>query len=182
MSSPQSKHSDQPLAHAISGPDKPLLHCMQPVVDQLRQRASTADVGVSVDMPEQIHWHDQSTPWARIIEPLIELVIAQTPAGGEVSIIAHQRDEFVEIEIADGNEHPLQANDADDGTPPNESITRDDEGRIISIPMRLQRVSRLLGRFGGRLEMANCPQGGVAWTICLPRSTASILLTARKAG
>lgn len=84
------------------------------------------------------------------------------PDGGELDLIAHMGDETVEIEIADSG--PGIAADV---------MTRLFDPFYTTKPngtgLGLAIVQRIAETHGGDVQVANCPQGGAALTIRIPR-------------
>ncbi|UFS57539.1 sensor histidine kinase [Subtercola endophyticus] len=103
----------------------------------------------------------------QIIDGLLDNAVRATPSGGSV-IIALRVAEAVTIEVRDSGPG-LSA--ADRAVAFDRGVLRDRYGdsRPVGSGLGLSIASRLAARLGGRLDVAEAPEGGAAFRLVLPR-------------
>ena len=105
----------------------------------------------------------------RLLEGILEHAFLRTPNGGEVYITAWTQEGSVEIEIADGGlpMPSLSRSTVSFENSMNSTASSYQQNRTYEVT-DLERWNRQASWLGGRCWGENCPQGGVAWTLCLP--------------
>ena len=124
------------------------------VCARLEQQLVSKNVVTDVDVPvNTIACADRSL-LGDAIEQLILNAFYATPAGSEIDIIAWNGHEGLEVEVADSRSQ----DDLSTTSQPNAEIQN-----------HLDNVQRAVYAHGGEVFANNCPQGGTAFTIRIPK-------------
>ncbi len=135
------------------------------IFDGLMPQLEAQGVELDLDMPDYLRvWADREMIRRALLNLTLNAIDAM-PNGGNLTITATEGREFVELEIADSgpglsSESMHHAFDPFFSTKPN--------GTGLGLAI----VSRIVESHGGKATAANCPEGGAAFTLFLPRATA----------
>ena len=101
----------------------------------------------------------------RAVRNLVRAALAAMPNGGTLEITSAAGHDAVELEIADSGDS-LSDEALAGAFEPNESEHRGTTGWALA------GVRRAAELHGGNVTVANCPDGGVAFTLLIPQSAA----------
>lgn len=138
------------------------------IVDSLRPQFDAQGITVQCDIPQNLQ------PWAdpdmlrRAILNLTLNALDVMPIGGELVITACRTRLGCEIEVADSGPG-ISATAFNRLFEP--FYTTKSKGTGLGLAI----VERLVEAHGGQILAANCPEGGAAFTLCLPNRDQSLL-------
>jgi signal transduction histidine kinase len=136
------------------------------VCDSLAPQLAAQQVTTHTDVERGTSvWADRQMLRRALLNLVLNALDAM-PGGGELDLIAHIGNQTVEIEVADSG-----SGIADDVMPRlfDPFFTTKPSGTGLGLAI----VQRIAETHGGDVLVANCPQGGAALTIRIPRIAAS---------
>ncbi|MEZ6071875.1 MAG: ATP-binding protein [Pirellulales bacterium] len=135
------------------------------VVESLAPQLAAQHVTTNVDVAARTFvWADRQMLRRALLNLVLNALDAM-PSGGELDVIVHADQKSVEIEIADsgpGISPEVKARLFDP------FYTTKPTGTGLGLAI----VQRIAEAHGGMVRVTNCPQGGAALTVCLPRLAA----------
>jgi signal transduction histidine kinase len=133
--------------------------CRSLEAESLRRR-----VDIEVDAPPYTMIRADRGQMERALQRLLEGALAATPAGGEIIVTTYSDDDGVELEVADSSSGYVQQLSCQTSDGP-ESAWDNVAGQDA-----WSEVRRIVANQGGQISVADCPEGGVAFTIQFPNS------------
>lgn len=156
------KYSRQTELSANALVSVPVRQVVARALQPLTVRMANRRIVVDLDVPSDLEVVADAGQLATAIGQLVENAIHRMPTGGEITITALENDWNTLIEVADeGPEHQA----ADPGHLL-DFLAAKDQGTAA---WDLREVRRTVSMHGGTLEVQDCPEGGTAYTVCLPR-------------
>ena len=142
-----------------------LLGLVQEVCDALQSRLAAHNIEVELDIPKSTTIWGDATMIRHALSNLVLNAIDAMPATGQLQITSWSAFDRLEIEVADSGAGIDQnnCNQLFDAT-----YTTKGEGRGQGLTV----VKKIVGLHGGQVSFSNCPQGGAAFTMHLPRQEA----------
>lgn len=136
---------------------------IQQVLFKLHPDIEQSNVNVETDVSELVApVHPEMI--AAAIQNLVKHAIHTMPDGGEISVTLIDGNYQWELEIADSSS---------DGSSPNRRFEGHDSGFPIAIPHIIDQylvdAHRLAMRHGGQIQTWDCPQGGIANVLVIPK-------------
>lgn len=104
-----------------------------------------ADIRVELDVPESLTFPVDPAGVSLLVQSLVSSAVACLDSDGEITVTAWQAGELLEIEIADNGP---------------------------AIQTRPRFIPHVAAALGCQLVWQNCPQGGAAVTVVVPRLVA----------
>jgi signal transduction histidine kinase len=135
------------------------------LIESLGPQLTAQGVGVTLDTSASLLVEADREALRRAVLNLVLNAIDAMPAGGEITVTGMQLDGYVELEIADDG--PGLSDDARRRAFEPFFTTKPN-----GIGLGLAIVHRLVESHGGSVVAQNCPEGGAAVTIRLPRRAA----------
>ncbi len=132
------------------------------VCDALAPQLQAQGISTEMDVPSHIWVTADRDMLRRALVNLVFNAIDVMPAGGELFVTAVDCGKRLELEVADSGPGIPEEIGPRIFEP---FFTTKSEGTGLGLAI----VSRIAEAHGGRIEMMNCPEGGAAFTICLPR-------------
>ena len=133
------------------------------VLQSLAPQLDAQNVRATIDCPANLHAQADGEMLRRALLNLVLNALDALPSGGEIVLTAVRSAEGLEIEVADsgpGVPQPL--------------LDRLFEPFFTTKPcgtgLGLAIVERIAAAHGGRITVANCPEGGAAFTLHLPQA------------
>ena len=135
------------------------------VLDEFDQKISSQGIQTSVDVPESVEADIDGAMFCSVLRTVCRDAIGSMETGGELSLTVYADPNGIELEIADSRsghlstkkEYWIQSN-LDPGSQNSRDVIAD--------------AHHFATTHGGSLKVQNCPEGGAAFTICLPSSIA----------
>ncbi|MCE5267145.1 MAG: hypothetical protein LLG00_04595 [Planctomycetaceae bacterium] len=154
-----------PHANALRWGTFPLRPLVKEVIQSLDLRLEAQAIRTTIDIPRSETVTADREMLRRAVRNLVLNAAAAMPDGGTLIATSITTPEALELEIADsgpaitdeGRQHVFDSRGIDE---------RGATGCTLAI------VQRIANQHGGRLTVANCPDGGVAVTLRLPRTIA----------
>jgi signal transduction histidine kinase len=134
------------------------------VVQSLSPQFQAQDIRCCIDCPDGLALMADSDMLRRALLNLLLNALDALPAGGELVITACQTSEGIEIEVADSGPG-VSADLIDRLFEPFFTTKGGGTGLGLAI------VERIAAAHGGRATIANCPEGGAAFTLIIPQRT-----------
>jgi signal transduction histidine kinase len=133
----------------------------------MQAQAKAKGVSVSVDLPELPRGHIDSRRISQVLRNLLENAVAHTAKGGSITVIAQQKDKWVEISVTDNGEG-IPAKDL-----PNifERLYRVDKSRTRATGgsgLGLTIAKRLVEAHGGSISAQSKPRKGSRFSFTIP--------------
>jgi signal transduction histidine kinase len=138
---------------------------VEEVVQALESRCQDPAIETTIDVPADLIVTADRTMIRRAVENLILGGIAAMPGGGSLVATSAAGPAAVELEIADTG--PALSDDARRcAFDPSGTTERGASGWELAM------VRRIAELHGGSVTATNCPEGGVAFTLRIPRRAA----------
>jgi len=139
---------------------------LQDVVQSLEPQLDAQDIWAKVDCPAGLTATADPDMLKRAVLNLLLNALDVLPTGGDLAITACQTSAGLEIEIADSGPG-VPATILDRLFEPFFSTKGSGTGLGLAI------VERIAAAHGGRAKVANCPEGGAAFTLIIPQQIVS---------
>ncbi len=139
-----------------------VLSLVENTCEQLAPQLSAQAVRLTVDVPDNVHVRADAGMLRRAVLNLILNALDAMPDGGELVITGVDYDESVELEIADSGPGLAPSTIKRVFEP---FFTTKSHGAGLGLAI----VSHILERHQGVVYAMNCPEGGAAFTLQLPR-------------
>jgi signal transduction histidine kinase len=140
---------------------------IEEICGALRPQLEAQGIAVEIDVPSRTLLQGDRDMLRRAVLNLVLNAMDAMPAGGELAVTSFEGPHWFELEIADSG--PGLSD---------EQLRRMFDPFFTTKPsgtgLGLAIVQRIVEAHGGRLSAVNCPQGGAALTIELPRQAARI--------
>jgi signal transduction histidine kinase len=133
-------------------------------MQSLSPQFQAQDIRCSIDCPSGLNLSADADMLRRALLNLLLNALDALPAGGELVITACQTSTGVEIEVADSGPG-VSADLIDRLFEPFFTTKGGGTGLGLAI------VERIAAAHGGRATIANCPEGGAAFTLIIPQRT-----------
>jgi signal transduction histidine kinase len=137
------------------------------LLDEVRQALApqlvAQGIGVEIDCPENLRGTADADMLRRAVLNLVLNALDALPAGGQIVITACHTPLGLEIEVADSGPG-VPGGLLDRLFEPFFSTKSSGTGLGLAI------VERIAAAHGGRAVVANCPEGGAAFTLIIPQS------------
>jgi len=143
----------------------PLRKLVQNVVSSLASQFAAGAIQVGVDVPSDLTLVGQRELLRRAVENLMLHAADAMPHGGMLVVTAVAGARMIELEVADTG--PTMSDDQRRHT--FDFMTAADRGQS---GWGLAVVRRIAEMHGGSVTVANCPEGGAAFTLKIPRHDA----------
>jgi signal transduction histidine kinase len=143
----------------------PLLCIVEDVAKLLATRCRDQGIETTIDVAPELLVTADPVSIRRAVEHLMRGAVAAMPEGGSLVATAVAGANGVELEIADTGA-PLSDEGRLHAFDPSGTTERGASGWELAL---VRRVAEL---HGGRAIVANCPDGGVAFTLQIPRRVA----------
>ncbi|HIA19064.1 MAG TPA: HAMP domain-containing histidine kinase [Planctomycetaceae bacterium] len=142
-----------------------VLQLVEEVCDALQSRLGAHNIEVELDIPETTTIWGDATMIRHALFNLVLNAIDAMPATGQLQITSWSGPCGLELEVADSGAgiDTNNCNQLFDAT-----YTTKGEGRGQGLML----VKKVVGLHGGQVSVSNCPQGGAAFTMHLPRQAA----------
>ena len=143
----------------------PLRELVEEVIASLASRLAAQAIDVFLDVPSDHRITGQRELLRRAVENLVLGAIDAMPEGGSLVATSAAEPQAIELEIADTG-------------PAMSDQERHEAFELLPAAQRggtgwgLAVVRRIAELHGGRVTVANCPEGGVAFTLRIPRPVA----------
>jgi K+-sensing histidine kinase KdpD len=137
-----------------------LCELVQAAVAEAMPAAQDRMLKLAVDVPGRAAVLVDVTPFRQALTRLLQLAVRQSPWGGEIVITAVDIGGFVELEIADSGPGLI------DG--PKASLAEFSASRGRA-DFSLAWIDQMLRKQGGASHVMNCPEGGAAYTLRIPK-------------
>jgi signal transduction histidine kinase len=143
----------------------PLLELVEQVARSLAGRSAAQAIDIVIDVPADQVVTAQRQLFRRAVENLMLAAVEAMPQGGSLVVTSVAKPRAIELEIAD--------------TGP--ALTDRELGEVFEMLPAAARggtgwglavVRRIAEMHGGSVTAANCPDGGVAFNLRIPRPTA----------
>ena len=136
---------------------------MDHILESMRHRLDNHGIKAEIDLPQGMPIPSNTESIRRAVEILIVNAIDSMETGGELLVTGVVTDTSWEIEIADSgtgiaDEPTLRIFD------PDRPVNRYKDG------FAMVSATQIVERFGGSIAACNCPQGGTARTMVIPRN------------
>jgi K+-sensing histidine kinase KdpD len=128
------------------------------IVRSLQTSPEAAAIRFEMDVPQGLDAPRPEKVFTQAVDQLIRYAIKRCDGDGELLVSARVRRNQIDFEVADTGA-PLLSTAHNDS----EQLTHSN-----FLPREFESARRLIASIGGKCQAANCPQGGVAWTINLP--------------
>jgi signal transduction histidine kinase len=132
------------------------------ICQSLTCQMSVKTIDVVVDIPMRQTIAADSDMLRQAVANLVVHAIDGMPNGGSLVITSAAYDDVVELEIADSG--PGLSENLQNHVPGELFLTSNG-----AIDFGLAVVSRIARLHGGKIDAANCPEGGSAFTLSIPR-------------
>ena len=143
----------------------PLRNLVEEVAESLASRCKEHAIETTIDIPANLVVTADRAMIRRAVEHLMLGAIAAMPDGGSLLATSAAGPDAVELEIADTG--PTLSDDARrHAFDPSGTTERGASGWEMAM------VRRIAETHGGSVTAANCPDGGVAFTLRIPRRAA----------
>jgi signal transduction histidine kinase len=165
MASPSKSRSrgSFPLRNLVA--EFPLRNLVAGVAESLDSRCKDQAIETTIDIPSDLVVAADRAMIRRAVEHLMLGGIAAMPGGGSLVVTSAAGPEAVELEIADTG--PTLSDEARrHAFDPAGTTERGASGWELAM------VRRIAELHGGSVTAANCPEGGVAFTLRIPRRAA----------
>lgn len=137
------------------------------VCESLAPQLAAQNIRAAIDCPPDLVWEADGDMLRRALLNLVLNALDVLPAGGEIVLTAVATSRGLEVEVADSGP----------GIPP-PLIDRLFEPFFTTKPsgtgLGLAIVERIAAAHGGQISAANCPEGGAAFTLQLPRASRAL--------
>jgi signal transduction histidine kinase len=143
----------------------PLQTLVEEAAKSLASRCKDQAIETTIDIPADLLVTADPLLLRRAIENLMLSAIAAMPRGGSLVAISIAGPKSVELEIADTGA-PLSDEGRRHAFEPSGTNERGASGWELAM------VRRIAQRHGGDVTVANCPDGGVAFTLQISRRAA----------
>jgi signal transduction histidine kinase len=142
-----------------------LANLLDEVREALEPQLAAQDIAVSIDCPRGEFVSADREMLRRGLLNLVLNAIDAMPQGGELSLIVVRTEAGIEIEVADSGPG-VDRDIADHLFEP--FFTTKSSGTGLGLAI----VERIVQAHGGRATVANCPEGGAAFTLVIPQLAA----------
>jgi signal transduction histidine kinase len=143
----------------------PLLSIVEDVAKSLATRCHDQGIETTIDVAPELLVTADPVSIRRAVEHLMRSAVTAMPKGGTLLATAVAGPNGVELEIADTGA-PLSDEGRLHAFDPSGASERGASGWELAL------VRRIAELHGGRVTVANCPDGGVAFTLQIPRRAA----------
>ena len=144
------------------------------VCGDLETKRVACRVSIEIDAPPHTMIHAHRDPLRQAIEGLLTATFAASPVGSDVVLTTFSDEMGVELEIAAGGSFLV------DGASSVGSLA---DGRLSGDNWQStwSEIRRIITRDGAEISMADCPDGGLAFTLHFPRFPGETVSTRRAA-
>lgn len=143
----------------------PLRQLIDECCRPLQARMKEASIHAVIDVPGDLMVCGDRVSLGRAVRNLILGAIDAMPGGGTIVATSAATQDAVELEIADTGES-LSEESLHHAFEPSGEVHRGTSGWVLAA------VQRIAESHGGDATVANCPEGGVAFTLRIPRPVA----------
>ena len=140
----------------------PIGELVAEVIDSLAPQLAAQEIHWRMEIPQSTHLVADRDQLRRAILNLVLNALDAMPAGGELVITSWHGQDGFELEVADSGEG-IPASRIDRIFEPFFTTKREGTGLGLAIVQRIAEVH------GGTIAVANCPEGGAAFTLRFPR-------------
>ncbi len=135
------------------------------VLDEFDLKISSQGIQTSVDVPESVEADIDGAMFCSTLRTVCRDAISSMETGGELSLTVYADRNGIEFEIADSRSGYLS-------TEKEHWIKSTSSSESESSRNAIANAQHFATTHGGSLKVQNCPEGGAAFTICLPSSIA----------
>jgi signal transduction histidine kinase len=139
-----------------------LYELLRDVCESLRPQFEAQGVEVDLDAPRHLASHADPDLLRRAVLNLLLNALDAMPDGGQLVVTGCQGPHGLDVEVADSGPG-VSAQDRERIFEP--FFTTKSSGTGLGLAI----VGRIAEAHGGRVSVRNCPEGGAAFTICIPR-------------
>jgi hypothetical protein len=148
----------EPPSHAFDLGD-----LIQDVCASLESHTLPHRVQLETDVPPYLMVAGDRDQWATVLDGLIRNAIVLTQRGGDVIVTAFEHGDAIEVEVADTRAAVTERQQREF---PYHHVT----GVPPVLFAGFERLQHIVQMQGGQVQAEVCPDGGVAFTLTLPRN------------
>lgn len=154
-----------PQSQQRSWKDFALRTLVEEVAQSLAPKCKAPAIEITLDIPSNLRVTADPALIRRAVEHLMLGAIAAMPNGGSLLATSAAGRDAIELEIADTGA-TLSDNGRHHAFDPSGTTERGASGWDLAMVRRIAEIH------GGKATVANCPDGGVAFTLRIPRRAA----------